>query len=30
MTGYAYKRDLLKVQKELERKKEMEEEEKNL
>ena len=30
MTGYAYKRDLLKVQKELEIKKEMKEEEKNL
>ena len=30
MTGYAYKRDLLKVQKELETKKEMKEEEKNL
>ena len=30
MTGYAYKRDLLKVQKELEEKKEMKEEEKNL
>ena len=30
MTGYAYKRDLLKVQKELERQKEMEEAEKNL
>ena len=30
MTGYAYKRDLLKVQKELEAKKEMKEEEKNL
>ena len=30
MTGYAYKRDLIKVQKELELKKEMKEEEKNL
>ena len=30
MTGYAYKRDLLKVKKELERQKEMEEVEKNL
>ena len=30
MTGYAYKRDLLKVQKDLELKKEMKEEEKNL
>ena len=30
MTGYAYKRDLLKVQKELETKKEMKEEEQNL
>ena len=30
MAGYAYKRDLLKVQKELEKQKEMEEEEKNL
>ena len=30
MTGYAYKRDLLKVQEKLEKQKEMEEEEKNL
>ena len=30
MTGYAYKRDLIKVQKDLEMKKEMKEEEKNL
>ena len=30
MAGYAYKRDLLKVQKELEKQKEMEQEEKNL